>query len=310
MSEVITFEMCNGLRESTEEDLQIAKECFDAQIPLSAYWARTDNDAKYITWDSEWEKYCKHRAELIDFEGRDKFLPWKLHEENKGTWDSWGYLQKTGDCCSFGNLSSLHASQLTICKTTGRTPVGINPSYTYAFARGNGRMSFDSGLNLSPMMKYAAKIGNYRIQDVGKYDCSVRNYNSQYDAGALQNQTIAVILPKVDFDLIFLACSAGFGVHTGASRYPSSSSVNSDGLAVASGFSSGGHATAYVAAYTSKSGKRYIYFMNSHGAKYAADELSGGQKQHGCWVDNQLYRSHAITSSYGAPYVNLPEIPK
>ena len=79
-----------------------------------------------------------------------------------------------------------------------------------------------------------------------------------------------------------------------------------DGLAQASTWKSGAHAVALIAAFRSRSGKRYVFMENSHGARYAADSLNPN-RQWGCWMDeSDLKRMYA--ERFGRWYVNLGEM--
>jgi hypothetical protein len=308
----MTDEFIDGLTETTEEDQLCFDECNAKSIPFTAHWENLDDSMKSFQWDSEWEKYIKHCGELIDHEGREKWLPWNIYKEWNLKWlDGYNFVQGTGDCCSMGHKNSAKASNLTNAMRTERMPREFAQSVAYAIARGNGKVNFGSGCNLNPMAKWSATKGNYWALDFGKYD--VGRYVSKYkkgseqDRNALKTQTIPLYLPSPSFDYCFAACSAGFGIHIGSGVYPTGSVTNGDGLAVASSWKSGGHAVALVAAYIGRSGKRYVFLENSHGAKYAVDSLSGGAKQWGCWMTESDIKKMA-TERYGIWYVNLVEM--
>jgi hypothetical protein len=306
------YPFLDGLLESTPSDL----ECFDilmaGAVPLSALWKDKNNDAKVIRWDSGFENYLQHRAALINYEGEESFLPWNVYKALNVPWqDGYAVTQKTGDCCSFGHRNSLKVSNLTNAKLTKRMPVEIANSMTYALARGNGRVSFGSGLNLNPMSKYSAEVGNFWTSDFGRYDagkyCRSYKKGSVHDSHALQTQSIIIPLPEPSFDYVYNICAAGFGINMGAGIYPTASQVNSDGLAQASGYKSGGHSMAFAAAYTGASGRRYVYLENSHGARYKADKLFGSA-QYGCWCSESDVKRMA-TFRYGTWYANAGEMP-
>jgi len=314
MSDIITYEMRNGALPTTEADLALFEECMSVAVPFNSHWMDTNNEIKIMHWDAEWEKYIAHMAALIDSEGRDSYLPWNLYKTLGVNWvDGYAFQQRTGDCVSFSHRNSLNASALTMARRTGLVPKGIANSMTYSLARGNGRVAFGSGLNLNPMSKWAATVGNFWSDDFGPYDVGAytRKYkpNSQQTKNALKTQSVVIYLPDTGFDYIYSACMAGFGVAVGSSVYPSSSTLNSDDLGEVSGWARGSHATAFVAARKGKkTGRRYVYFLNSHLQNYVADSLSGGLKQRGCWMSEADVKKMCTNFTFGTYYVNLSEL--
>jgi len=303
----------NGLTESTVDDLVCYDELMSLSLPFTSHWMDLNNDVKCFQWDSEWEKYLKHRAELIEYEGRESYLPWNLYKSLNLNWvDGYNYAQGTGDCCGNGHKNSLKASNFTNARRTGKTPREIALSVAYSIARGNGVPKHGSGCNLLPMSKWAATKGNYWTEDFGKYDVGkyVSKYKkgSQQDTNALKTQSVIIYLPEPAFEYCYAVCSAGFGISIGSSLYPVNSVPNGDGIAQASVWNKGAHATALVGAYEGKSGRRYVHLENSHGAKYAADALNPN-KQWGCWLDEQDFKKMAVSGfKYGNWYVNLGEM--
>jgi len=160
------------------------------------------------------------------------------------------------------------------------------------------------------MARWAATVGNYWTSDFGKYDggryTTKWRKGSQQDTNALKTQSIIIHLPNPTFDFCYAACSAGFGINIGSGTYPINSAINSDSVAQASNWKSGGHAVALVAAWKAKSGRRYVYMENSHGARYAADSLNPN-RQWGCWMDEKDITRMA-TTRFGIWYVNLGEM--
>jgi len=186
----LIYEMKNGLRKTTEADLALYKQCMAMAVSLTNLWEDVDDTPKILKWDDEWESYLEHRAKLIDVEGREKYLPWNIYENLKIDWlDGYAFSQNSGDCVSFGHRNSLKASNFTNAMRTGRKPVEIAHSMTYALCRGNGRPMFGSGANLYPMAKYAAEFGNFWTADFGQYDTGAycRKYTSNLDAPQHKN---------------------------------------------------------------------------------------------------------------------------
>ena len=309
------YEFLDGLLECTEEDLLLFDECYSQRVPFTALWQDRDDRAKIVDWDSDYEKWLRHRSQLIEYEGPEKHMPWNLYESFGLKWmDGYNYAQSQGDCCSMGNKNSLKASNLSNMYRTGHPAPEIAASMTYAIARGNGTPRFGNGLNLNPMSKWAAEVGNYLAADFGKYDGGryVAKYKrgSGQDANALAHQSIVIYLPKCTFDFCYAACSAGIGINMGTTTYPTSAAINGDGLAVPSSWRNGGHSMAWVFAMTVGS-RRYLYLENSHGARYAADKYSGGKKQHGLWINETTFARIADTNfRYGRWYCNVGELAK
>ena len=303
--------LSNGLTDTTAEDEACYDELISMAVPFTAHWEDFDNSVKSFQWDRAWEKYLKHYTDLIDHEGRESYLPWNLYKSLDLNWQNgYNYTQLIGDCCGHSHKNSAKASALTIAKRTGRTPREIALSVAYAIARGNGNVSHGSGCNLNTMSKWASTVGNFWTADFGRYDGGkyIRNYRrgASQDKNALKTQTIAVHLPKPDFEFCYAACAAGFGINIGISVYPTLSVSNSEGLAVLLAWKSRAHAVSLIAAWRSRAGRRYVFMENSHGAKYASDSLSP-VKQWGCWLtENDIKRM--ATERFGRWYVNLIEM--
>ena len=309
----LEYLLSNGLTESTEEDIACYDELMSLSLPFTALWEDSDNEVKCFQWDSDWEKYLNHRAELIDYEGRREYLPWNLYKNLNLTWlDGYAKAQGTGDCCAFGHFNSGKASNLTNAHRTGRVPKEFALSVAYAVARGGGKLSHGSGCNLNPMSKWAATVGNYWTSDFGKYDVgkylSKYKKGSQQDANALKTQSVIIYLPQATFDHCYAVCAAGFGINMGSSVYPTASVPNGDGLATSSLWKNGAHSMALMASYIGQSGKRYIYLENSHGARYAADALNK-ERQWGCWLDESHFKRLAESGfRFGTWYAHLVEM--
>jgi hypothetical protein len=306
----------DGLVESTEQDLQVFDECFSSAIPSSLLWKDLDNTPKFVQWDTDWVEYLQHRKILIDTDGRTEYFPWKIYAERALKWAN-GYAPSQGNlgsCCLFGHTNSLITSNLTNSVRTGKPAPEINSSITYAVARGNGTPRWGSGLNLIPMSKWAAEIGNYLVSDVGAYDTAgtaLKKDTATAKKNALKYQSIIIYVPGKNntpsFDDVFLACSAGFGVAMGTGTYPTASKVGSSGLSEPTSWKNGGHAMCFAAAVW-HNGKRYLYLLNSHGYRYDGDKYFDG-KQPGCWISEENFARIANGAyRYGNWYVNIGEI--
>lgn len=312
----LKYELKNGLRRTTEADIALYDQCMASAVSLAHLWEDIDDTPKILKWDSEWEEYLEHRAKLIDLEGRRKYLPWNAYNSLGMDWlDGYAFVQNSGDCVSFGHRNSLKASNLTNALRTGRKPVEIAHSMTYALCRGNGRPQFGSGANLLPMAKYAAEYGNFWTLDFGKYDTGAycRKYSSNPDSPqhkhAKQTQSIIVFLPDPSFDTCYKVVSAGFGINIGTGTFIGGSAVNNDGVSRVNRWDTGAHSTSLIASWEGKSGERYIYNENSHPTNYPSDSLNGGH-QWGCWLTaSDLEHITGNAFDYGNWYVNIGELP-
>jgi hypothetical protein len=310
-------DFANGLLETTDADRAMMDELMACAVPFSDIARNRDDEKKVIAWDLSLERFLLHRAKLIFNEGVENFLPWNLYKILDIDWeDGLFYPQRSGDCCSFGARNSLNFSNLVAAylRNDGTRPPEIAQSMCYALARGKGKPKFGSGLNLNPMAHYSATLGNFHTADFGRYDTG--HYCTKYRGGeqdvhAKSSQSIIIPLPKCDFDLCYLLCAAGLGINIGSGVYPGGANVGSDGLASEILWSSGGHSVALVAACT-VSGKRYLYLVNSHGAKYAPDRFNA-QKQWGCWIDEVAFEKlrrgcNGDSMKYGIWYGNAGEL--
>ena len=309
--EKFEYLLSNGLTETTEADQLCCDELMSMAVPFTAHWEDQNNTVKSFQWDSELEKHLKHYAELIDYAGREKYLPWNLYQSLNLKWlDGYNFTQRTGDCCGHAHKNAGKASLLTTAKRTGRTPREIALSVAYAIARGNGHVRHGSGCNLNPMAKWASTVGNFWTADFGKYDGGgyIRKYRKGgvQDNNALKTQSIIVHLPKPDFDYCYAACAAGFGINIGSHVYPVGSAPNGDGLAVPSNWKNGAHAVSLIAAWKSRAGRRYVFMENSHYPTYASDLLCSG-RQWGCWLMEEHIKRMA-TERFGRWYANLMEM--
>jgi hypothetical protein len=228
--------------------------------------------------------------------------------------DGYNFAQRIGNCCGHAHKNALKVSSVVNAHRTGRAPREIALCIAYGIARGNGTMRMGSGLNLNPMAKWAATVGNFWTSDIGRYDGGnvARSWRpgTQACRNALRTQSIIIYLPGTQptFDHVFAVCAAGFGINMGTDDFPIGAAPNSDGVSVPNQWRRGGHAMAFVAAITIN-GRRYIYLENSHGARYEGDRFHSG-RQHGCWIDeaafNRMVRNNPFR--FGRWYVNLGEM--
>lgn len=314
----------DGLLESTEADnIAYAENIIRRSTPLATAWQDANNSAKVIQWDSDLERYLQQRQALIAYEGNERLAPWNLYTSLGLAWqDGYNYAQQSGDCASMGHKNSLKTAAFLAAylasPPSSQIPnpksliSEIYPCATYAFARGNGKPSFGSGLNLNRMQDYACRIGNYTTADMGAYDCgrATRRWqpSEQQRSHALQHQSVLIPLPSFDFDTVYNLCDGGIGVCFGTGRYPTTGIVNSYGLAVPRQWKNGGHAMGFTWA-AERGGNRYVFLENSHGnSRYPEGQFGHGS---GLWIDSNSFDIIAKTGTrYGIGYGHVMELPR
>ncbi len=243
-------------------------------------------------------------------DGRD----WTQHNYYQG---EEGSTQLSGEllcvknsCCGAAHRNSFTQTSLVYAKLLGTKPVETSLSITYAAARGNGRLSWGSGLNLQPMSKWASKIGNYLTSDMGRYTTSGSGVNSsnqqKYAGNALQYQSIPCYVKDTSFDTFYEIARAGIACNIGGGAWPSGATIDSNGMAVGSGRSTGGHATSMAGFAIEINGKKYILWTNSHGARYKQGTRIK-QSAFGCFATKDNWSIWNINTSYGRPYLNFGE---
>ena len=311
----LTEEMCNGLLECTADELADHEEwVHSTSVPFTFHWEDADDSVKICHWDDNWEAFIAQRAALIDAEGRNRHLPWNLYKSLGLNWlDGYNFIQRIGNCAGHSHKNAGKTSSLSNAMRSGRQPREIALCVTYGIARGNGTMRMGSGLNLNPMSRWAATVGNFWTSDFGRYNGG-RNVgqwrNPTFRQHALRTQSIIVPLPAPSFDFVYRACAAGFGINMGTHIFPTSARVNSDNLAVPRDWRRGNHAMAFLASHKGvTTGRPYVYLENSHGARYVADSLHQGN-QHGLHIDEEAFRQMASNNPFrfGTWYVNLMEM--
>jgi len=221
-----------------------------------------------------------------------------------------GTLLCVKNCTGNAHKNALKASNLVNQKRTGRKAPEIYLPMTYALARGNGRVRNGSGLNLNPMQKWAADVGNFLTADFGGYDEGRRVHNPTDTElkNARSHQSIIIPLPDTDFDTVFSVVSAGFGVAIGTSLYPVASQVNSAGIAIPSSWKRGNHATSATGAF-SENGVEYIWWENSHGnSRYKVGKFGHGS---GCAMRRADWnRLEGDGFRFGNWYATAGELPR
>jgi hypothetical protein len=303
----------NGLVEMDEAEAAEEQICMSSAVPISLVWKNRDDSEKYVAWDDDLMKYMKHNQRLIDQGGRESFEPFTIYNEmGLNLLDGFALFQESlGSCCGSSHRNSHLQTTLVDAKLMQTKPIETHLGITYAIARGNGRIAWGSGLNLVPMSKWAAKIGNYLSSDMGKYTTSgagVTTANQQkYAANALKHQSTPCYLPNISFDTFYEVARAGWACNIGSSSWPSGSVIDKNGMSIGSGKSTGGHATCLGGFAIEINGVKYILWTNSHGARFKQGTRI---RQSPCstFMTEENWHLLAINTKYGTPYVNFSEM--
>ena len=180
----------------------------------------------------------------------------------------------------------------------------FNPIVTWSITKGG---STRGGQSVAEMAKGANIIGHFPEHLVGTNNQSVPSYREHLEA-AKQYQSAILFLnfkEKELADEIIQCCAAGLSVAVGNSTAVSGSTIDSNGVKVATLRGSWAHATHFTA-YRVVRGTEYIGWVNSHGARYQSSDE--GEPADMCWMNRTLVEQFVATASgYGSPYVVIPE---
>jgi len=216
------------------------------------------------------------------------------------------------NCCNFGHIHATRITSLTHAKLHGGIkPVELNSIIAYSLGRGSGKISFGSGLNLQPMSKWAAKVGNHLTSDIGRYDTRGSNATSanqqRFAANALRHQTIPCYLPDLSFNTFYELARAGCACNIGSTSWPSGSRIDSNGMSVGEGKSNGSHATMCGGFAIEINGVKYIYWQNSHGARFKQGTRIR-QNPFGCFMTKTNWNLLQLNKKFGCPYIPFTEL--
>jgi hypothetical protein len=307
------FLLDNGLVEMNDEETREEEICMNSALPLSLVWKNRDDNEKYVRWDDELVRYMKHNQMLIDQGGRESFEPFTIYQSmGLNFLDGFALNQGSlGSCCGAAHRNAHIQTTLVDAKLMGVKPIETSLSITYAVARGNGRIAWGSGLNLQPMAKWAAKIGNYLTSDMGKYDTRGGNVNAankqRFSPNALKHQSTPCYLPNVSFDTFYEVARAGWCCNIGSSSWASGSVIDANGMSVGNGKSTGAHATCLGGFAIEINGTKYILWTNSHGPRFRQGTRIK-QNPFGCFMTKQNWNLLAISTRFGTPYINFSEM--
>lgn len=168
----------------------------------------------------------------------------------------------------------------------------INPFITWIKSK-NG--SVYGGQSIAAMAIAGNEYGNYLQEDLGDYDPDriIRTTQRYEDEHAKEHQ-IGYSLYDGDepWEAILLTCQKGFSCFVGNSKAVNGVTRDSNGVSVATLYGTWSHATAF-AGFQVINGKRYVFWINSHGDTYKTDD---GTPDFGCWMSEEVLRSFMSSS--------------
>ena len=287
------------------ESLQSAAVAFctlweSGQMPVLKY------DQDFVAWRSE---QIRENEKLVS-ERITCTLPWQVlkhldasrKESDRLYWSQ----QSLGSCMGHADAFAHHSSTLYwIARGAPLKYCPINPVVTWAITKGG---SLRGGQTVSEMAKGANQIGHFIESLVGTNNLAMPSNYKQYLDEALKYQSSIMFL---DFrgdalcNEIFACCAAGLSVAVGNSTAVSGSTIDKNGIKVATVSGSWAHATSFTG-YRKVNGTEYIGWVNSHGARYKSSDE--GEPADMCWMDKSTACKFCSTMhQYGPPYVVFPE---
>jgi hypothetical protein len=157
------------------------------------------------------------------------------------------------------------------------------------------------------MASGANSIGHFPEHLVGTNNQSVPDYKPYLDeAKDYQSSVMFLNFRGTELaDEMIQCCAAGLSVALGKSTAVSGSTIDKNGIKIATLRGSWAHATHFTA-YRTVKGTEYIGWVNSHGLRYqSSDEAEPADM---CWMSRDLVERFVATATgYGSPYVVFPE---
>ncbi len=262
-------------------------------------------DDAFRNWRKDQIEQCK----ALVSERITCLLPWQVlrnlsvdQKKSDRLYFSQGSL---GSCMGHADAFAHHSTTLQlIARGAPLIYSSINPVVTWSITKGG---STRGGQTVSEMSKGANGIGHFPEYLVGTNNQSVPSYREHLEAAKRYQSAILFLnfKGKTLADEIIQSCAAGLSVALGNSTAVSGSTVDSNGVKVATIRGSWAHATHFTG-YRIVNGTEYVGWVNSHGARYKSSDE--GEPADMCWMNRSLVEQFVSTASgYGAPYVVIPE---
>ncbi|MCL2304497.1 MAG: hypothetical protein FWC43_04060 [Planctomycetaceae bacterium] len=300
----------NGCLLMDEYAEEVFEELESSSVEFSTLWESGDMPIlKYDTAFKEWRQRQIDECNTIRNERITCLLPWEIVKHLSGCrkksdrlYFSQGSL---GSCMGHSDGFAHHSTTLQlIARGASLIYTPFNPVVTWSITKGG---STRGGQSVAEMAKGANVIGHFPEHLVGTNNQVVPQYK-QYLDDAKQYQSAILFLNfkgKELADEIIQCCAAGLSVALGNGTAVSGSTIDSNGVKVATLRGSWAHATHFTG-YRTVRGTEYIGWVNSHGPRYKSSDE--GEPADLCWMNRLLVEQFVATASgYGPPYVVFPE---
>lgn len=266
--------------------------------------------ASAVPWDGDinntpavvdWSSFAKVLPDMPDIETKW----WTKFDWQKYFTPSQEYRP---NCAGFGlaNASMMRTLIQTGFQFSEQRPEKFNPFMCWLLSK-NG--STWGGQSIGAMAQYGNKVGNFLASDIGDYDpakASTRR-SSEADEHAKQHQICYCLYEGNDpAEAVLMACRKGFTVLFGNSVGVASGRVKDEnGVEVVRISGSWAHAHA-GGGFQIVNGTRYIYWMNSHGPIYQAQD---GTPPIGGWMPESTLRRFLSGSFADVCFIVYAECP-
>ena len=302
----------NGCLEQDDEARELENTLKENAIDFSSLWEKEEMPViKFEGAFTDWLNKEASQCDQLRKEGHCT-LPWvvlnNLSEDQKRSSRLYWSQGSLGSCMGHADAFAHHSATLSqIGRGVPFVYESFNPVVTWAITKGG---SLWGGQTVSEMADGANKLGHYPERLVGENNQRLPDYREHQET-AKKYQSALSFLPTSSTEELaeaaFLCCRAGLAVAYGQSRAVNGAKEDKNGIKVATLGGSWAHAT-HVTAFRIVNGTEYVFWVNSHGARYGQSEE--GEPADGAWMDKKTFQLFMSGSSaYGAPYVVLPEIP-
>ncbi len=288
----------------------VFEELESGAVSFGTVWDRGDMpilklDDAFRRWRNEQIEQCK----ALVSERITCLLPWQilkhLPAEKKKSDRLYFSQEARPSCMGHADAFAHHSTTLQlIARGAPLVYSPFNPIVTWAITKGG---SIRGGQSVSEMADGANGIGHFPEELVGTNNQSVPSYKNHLEA-AKQYQSALVFLNfkgKTLADEIIRCCAAGLSVALGNSTAVSGSTVDKNGVKIATLRGNWAHATSFTG-YRVVNGTEYVGWVNSHGSRYKSSDES--EPADLCWMNRSLVEQFVATASgYGSPYAVIPE---
>jgi hypothetical protein len=303
-------EVINGCIPQDDYAESLFEELESNAVDFGTIWDAGDMPVlKYNEAFREWRKQQIEERKTLTAERITCLLPWQIlkHLPAERKKSNRLYFPQGGLGTCMGHSDSFAHHSTTLQWIACGAPLiytSFNPIVTWSITKGG---SIRGGQTVSEMAKGANEIGHFPEHFVGTNNQSVPSYTEHIDS-AKQYQSAILFLNFRGAELaeeIIQCCAAGLSVAIGNSTAVSGSTIDKNGVKVATLRGRWAHATHFTS-YRTVKGTEYIGWVNSHGSRYPSSDE--GEPADMCWMSRDLVERFVTTASgYGSPYTVFPE---